>query len=189
MGSEMCIRDRPEPEEGFQPGTASITWGNGILYVSIDFTDDDVMTTASAHQQRLWEHGDVAELFVQKVGEIGYDEYQVSPNGFSLGLHYPNISCVASVRSGELDLEEFFSKSSFKATAVITDSGWRADFAIPLPCSPSHRILISCCRYDAAKGRTAIISSTSPHPVRDFHRPQEWHTINPETNQSLGEPS
>jgi hypothetical protein len=179
----------PEPEEGFQPGTASITWKNGTLSVSIDLTDDEVMTTASAHQQKLWEHGDVAELFVQRVGEIGYDEYQISPNGFSLGLHYPNISGVAAVRSGERKIDEFFSKTSFIATAVKTDSGWRADFTITLPCSPTDRILISCCRYDAAKGRSAIISSTSPHPVRDFHRPQEWHTINPEPDQSFGRPS
>jgi hypothetical protein len=164
----------PESEEGFQPGNASIAWNDGILTVSLDFTDDEIMTTASSHQQKLWEHGDVAEVFVQKVGESAYDEYQVSPNGFTLALHYPDISGVASVRSGKRQLDEFFSKPSFKAGSVKTHSGWRADFAIPFPCSQGDGFRISCCRYDAGIGRSPVISSTSPHPVRDFHRPHEW---------------
>ena len=166
-----------ESEERFQPGNASIAWNEGILTVCLDFKDDEVITTAEADQQRLWEHGDVAELFVQKVGEYAYDEYQVSPNGFTLALHYPDLSGVASVRSGARMIDDFFARNPFEATAVKTESGWRAQFRIPLSLTPGDRFRISCCRYDAAKGRAPIISSTSPHPVRDFHRPQEWTEI------------
>jgi hypothetical protein len=38
---------------------------------------------------------------------------------------------------------------------------------------------VSCCRYDAGAERPPVISSTSPHPVRDFHRPQDWREFIP----------
>jgi hypothetical protein len=179
-----------EPEEGFQPGVARIAWEDGLLVVSLDLTDREVMTTAIAHHQRLWEHGDVAELFIQKIGELSYDEYQLAPNGFTLALHYPDPAGVASVRSGERVIDDFFSESPFESKALKTESGWRAYFAVPLACSTGDSFRISCCRYDAARGRAPVISSTSPHPVRDFHRPDEWRLITPqETSQSLGTPS
>jgi hypothetical protein len=166
-----------QPEDGFQPGVARIAWEDGVLVVSLDLTDREVMTTASAHQQRLWEYGDVAELFIQKVGELSYDEYQITPNGFTLALHYPDLSGVASIRDGTRIIDDFFSEKPFSATAEKTFSGWIARFMIPLPHGPGGCFRISCCRYDACIGRTPIISSTSPHPKRDFHRPQEWLVI------------
>ena len=171
----------PKSEEGFRPGTADFTWSNERLVLVADLEDDEVVTTASAHQQRLWEHGDVLELFVQRVGESGYREYQVSPNGFTLALSYPDLSGVAAVRSGERQIDEFFSRdpsdASFMAQAELTATGWRARLSIPLSGSPGEGIRVSCCRYDAGAGRSHIISSTSPHPVRDFHRPQDWREM------------
>ncbi|MEI6082506.1 MAG: hypothetical protein WCR44_08815 [Verrucomicrobiota bacterium] len=167
----------PKPEEGFRPGSADISWSNDRLMLVADLIDEEVITTATANQQRLWEHGDVVELFVQRVGESGYREYQVSPNGFKLSLSYPDLTGVIAVRSGERQIDEFFSRDSFIARAELTATGWRARFSIPLPGSFGERIRVSCCRYDAGACRFPIISSTSPHPVRDFHRPQDWREM------------
>ena len=164
----------PAFEPGFQPGQAKFLWKDGILEVSADLNDSHVHTTATSHGQRLWEHGDVAELFIQRIGDESYCEYQLSPNGFTLALAYPDLTCVAAVRSGERQIDEFFSEDSFVARAELTVTGWRARFSIPLEGAPGKRIRVSCCRYDVAEGRPPIISSTSPHRVRDFHRPQEW---------------
>jgi len=164
----------PEVEQGFQQGHARFFWKDGILEVSADLNDSNVQTTATSHGQRLWEHGDVAELFVQRIGEDYYKEYQLSPNGFTLALSYPDLSGVAAVRSGERKIEDFFSERNFEARAELIATGWMARFSIPLSGSPGDRIRINCCRYDAAEDRAPIISSTSHHTIRDFHRPQEW---------------
>jgi len=168
----------PTTEPGFQPGTANFSWKEGVLDLKVDLIDEEVITTATANQQRLWEHGDVVELFVQRIGESGYREYQVSPNGFTLALSYPDLLGVAAVRSGERPIDEFFVQdSSIMATAEFTETGWVARFSIPLAGVTGERIRVSCCRYDAGTGRASIISSTSPHPVRDFHRPQDWREM------------
>jgi len=164
----------PDSEPGFQPGTASFTWKEGTLDLTVDLEDKNILTKATAHGERLWEHGDVAELFIQKIGEESYREYQLSPNGFTLALSYPDLSGVVAVRSGEQKIEDFFSQTNFEARTELTATGWRAHFLIPLSGSPGDRIRISCCRYDAAEDRAPMISSTSHHTIRDFHRPQEW---------------
>jgi len=167
----------PELEPGFQHGKTAFVWSDGFLTLTADLLDKQVITTASSDGQRLWEYGDVAELFVQRVGEDAYQEYQLSPNGFTLALEYPDLSGVSAVRSGEQKMEDFFSETCFETRAELTPTGWRAHFSIPLSGSPGDRIRVSCCRYDAEEGRFPMISSTSPHPVRDFHRPLEWREI------------
>ena len=163
-----------EPEVGFLPGTATISWADGNLHLWADLPSKEVISSATSHGQRLWEYGDVAELFIQRIGEESYWEYQLSPNGFTLALEYPDLSGVAAVRSGEKKIEDFFTETNFEARAELTATGWTARFSIPLSGSPGDRIRISCCRYDAAEGRAPTISSTSPLTIRDFHRPQEW---------------
>jgi hypothetical protein len=169
----------PEPEAGFLPGTAALSWANGMLYLEVDLVDEEVISTATAHGQRLWEHGDVVELFIQKEGESGYSEYQLAPNGFTLSLRYPDITCVAVVRSGERAMEEFLTEEIPSAEVSKTDHGWRVSLSIHLPSTPGERFRVSCCRYDAGSGRAPVISSTSSHPVRDFHRPQDWREFIP----------
>lgn len=169
----------PEPEVGFLSATATISWDDGMLHLRAVLIDKNVGTTASAHGQKLWEHGDVVELFIQKEGEQGYREYQVAPNGFTLSLHYPDISCVARVRSGERRMEEFLTEEIPIVQITMTGEGWQVLLSVPLPASAGEKFRVSCCRYDVMEGGKAVISSTSPHPVRDFHRPQDWREFVP----------
>lgn len=166
-------------EEEFRPGVAMFSYSEGKLHLKAELIDEEVYSTATAHGQKLWEHGDVLELFIQKEGEQGYREYQVAPNGFTLALHYPDISCVEAVRNKKRHMEEFLTKEIPAATITMTPDGWQVLVSISLPASPGERFRVSCCRYDAGNGRQAIISSTSPHPVRDFHRPQDWRGFVP----------
>jgi hypothetical protein len=169
----------PAPEQGFLPGKARFSWKDGFLTLDAEFVDREVITTATAHGQRLWEHGDVVELFIQKEGEQDYREYQVAPNGFTLALHYPDSTCVGAVRRGERRMEEFMTREIPVAKVTMHSEGWSASLHIPLPARPGEVFRVSCCRYDAGSGRAPLISSTSPHPARDFHRPQDWRKFIP----------
>lgn len=168
-----------KPEPGFLPGMATLSWYEGRLHLKADLIDEEVSTTATSHGQKLWEQGDVVELFIQKEGEPGYREYQVAPNGFTLALHYPDISCVAAVRSGERLMEEFLVNEIPSAHITMTGDGWEVLLSVPLEVSPGVKFRVSCCRYDAGAGRPPIVSSTSLHQVRDFHRPQDWREFIP----------
>ena len=164
----------PVPEPGFFPGSARFSWADGALRLEAEFTGHAPASRATAHGQRLWELGDVAELFVQQVGEESYREYQVSPNGFTLALRYPDLNGVAEVRSGSRTMAEFLTGEIPSFESTTTPEGWSVSLKIPLPASSGDRFRVSCCRYAYPKEGSAIISSTSPHPVRDFHRPQDW---------------
>ena len=169
----------PEAEPDFLPGTACFSWSDGFLLLRADFTDREVVTTATLHGQKLWEHGDVAELFIQKVGESGYREYQVAPNGITTSLRYPDITGVAAVRSGERRIGEFLTKEVPAAAVSLTADGWSVSLSIPLTATPGEKFRVSCCRYDDGPKGVPVISSTSPHRVRDFHRPQDWREFIP----------
>jgi len=145
-----------------------------ILRLEAGFHGHAPTSRATAHGLRLWELGDVAELFVQKVGEESYREYQVSPNGFTLALHYPDLTGVAAVRSGSRTMEDFFTGEIPFVESTTTPEQWSVSVEIPLPASTGERFRVSCCRYAYPNKGSAIISSTSLHPVRDFHRPQDW---------------
>ncbi len=166
-----------EQEPLFRPGTAQFSWSRGSLHLLADLVDDEVFSTATAHQQRLWEHGDVIELFFQHEGNNDYFEYQIAPNGFTLALHYPALSSVMEMRRGERLLEEFLSELPTESGAILTELGWQAKLSIPLEGRAGDTIRVSCSRYDYGTGRLPVLSSTSPHPVRDFHRPQDWRNM------------
>lgn len=168
-----------EPEYGFRPGMAMFSWSDGRLHLQADLVGKAAGTTASAHGQKLWEHGDVVELFLQREGDEDYREYQVAPNGFTLALHYPDISCVADVRSGKRCMDEFLADEIPTVQITTTGDGWRVLLSVPLMAAAGERFRVSCCRYDAGAGSPPVISSTSPHPVRDFHRPRDWREFIP----------
>lgn len=168
-----------EPEPGFLPGVARFSWTDGALRLEAGFTGHTPTSRATAHGQRLWELGDVAELFVQKVGEASYREYQVSPNGFTLALHYPDLNGVSAVRSGSKKMADFLTGEIPSVENTTTAEGWSVSLEIALPASPGERFRVSCCRYDYPVEGSAIISSTSLHPVRDFHRPGDWREFVP----------
>ncbi len=163
----------PEPEIGFHAGSVEIVWNDGVLLFQAELQQPLVSTRATAHQQRLWELGDVVEFFVQKTGDSGYHEYQIAPNGMMLALHYPDSKSVVSVRNGERRMEEYLSPLPI-GNAALTHSGWSASLIIPVA---GHRMRLNCGRYDYSMGPSAIISSTSHLTQRDFHRQQDWREI------------
>lgn len=173
----------PESEPGFRPASARIDRDSASVRIVADMISDRVGSKASAHGERLWEQGDVLEVFIGDVSGGGYREYQIAPNGFTLSLRYPDISCIGEVRRGTRRLGEFLTDGPPEARAALTQGGWQATLVIPVPAPATgtgkRAFRLSCCRYDHGAGGLPVLSSTSPHPVRDFHRPRDWREILP----------
>jgi hypothetical protein len=163
-----------QPDPSFHPGSVNISRSEGRLHFHAELFQPQLTTKATAHQQRLWELGDVVELFVQTVGEFGYDEYQIAPNGMMLALHYPNQDAVTSVRNGERKMEEFLSDLPGEGNTSVTATGWRASLSIPASDAP---LRINCGRYDYSSSESPVVSSIAPLTKRDFHRLEEWLLI------------
>lgn len=163
----------PEPEQKFHPATAEISFGGSVMILSATMTQQSVTTHATTHQQRLWELGDVVELFIQRVGCEDYYEYQIAPNSLMLALHYPDREAVAAVRNGRQSIEEYLCPFP-EGTATITPTGWVASLSIPIGVG-QHRI--NCGRYDYSLGKAPIVSSIAPLTKRDFHEVENWPLI------------
>ncbi len=165
----------PEHEPDFHPGMVEISLINGVfLQFEATLIQPRVRTNATAHQQRLWEQGDVVEFFIQKVGSPDYYEYQIAPNGMMLALHYPDQTAVAAVRSGKRKLEEYLSDLLPEGSASVTPDGWQASLMIPLPHENLGNLKLNCGRYDYSPTTAPIVSSTSKLTKRDFHHLDEW---------------
>lgn len=160
---------RPHTEPLFRPGLVRLAWQPAFLLVVADLVDEEVLTGATADNQRMWELGDVFEMFVKAEGRDDYVELHATPNGRRLHLRFPG------ARAAD--------PAAFHAEASIAPDGWRVTARIPagvagLDCYRAGLALrASFCRYDAGTGTPPVLSSTSPHPVPSFHRPDEWPRI------------
>jgi hypothetical protein len=164
----------PEPESGFHSGSVDISRNAGVLQLNAALSQPRVGTKANADQQRLWELGDVLELFIQKVGNDDYYEYQIAPNGMMLALHYPNQEAVSAVRNGERRMEEYLCDLPIEGKALVTPDGWSASFRILIS---GEQFRVNCGRYDYSSDFAPVVSSTAPLTKRDFHRLEEWKIL------------
>ena len=161
----------PEPEPRFHAGSVEITRHTGSLHLNAELSQHRIGTKATSHQQRLWELGDVLELFVQRIGAQDYYEYQIAPNGMMLSLHYPDQEAVSAVRNGERGMEEFLCDLPLEGKTIVTPDGWSASLSVP---ASGEQFRMNCGRYDYSFGFAPVVSSTAPLTKRDFHRLDEW---------------
>ena len=158
-----------QPEARFRPGTVRLAWSGDALLVLADLQDDEVRTAATEDNQRLWELGDVFEIFLQTEGSGAYAELHVAPNGVRMHLRFPESLPVIPV--------------GFPASANLTAGGWQVEARIPadvcgLPCFEAGRKLrVSFCRYDAGTDSPPVLSTSAAHPEVSFHHPEEWPRI------------
>jgi hypothetical protein len=175
---------RGREETGFSPGTVRIGSRQGSLLVFAELTDKDISNNATQLNQRVWELGDVFEIFLRHPRNESYVEFHVTPNNQRLQLCYPNAAAVESVRlTGSFEKflvpgDAFYSKTWIKSTL----NKWFVYAEIPtaIVCgsdeySDNKQWRFSFGRYDYTRGvKEPVISSTSPHLEPDFHRHHEW---------------
>lgn len=166
---------RDHPEVGFQADRVHIAALTHDLLIWADLQAPVRDHAATCDHTWLWEQGDVFEVFLQAAGEPGYTEYQLAPNGHILQLAYPK----RWDRRGDLS-SMIHRQPRLRSRIALQPSGWRIFAIVPLPegtafSSPQYgRWRVSFGRYHYRLDGHAVISSTSPHPEPDFHRPQEW---------------
>lgn len=168
---ELVQSWREAPETDLRPTRVAATWRDGVLHVVADLEDDDVFNDATAHNQRTWELGDVFEIFVRAAGADAYREVHVTPDNVRLHLCFDDFAHVTRIEGIESVAAD---PDALASQAWRTPDGWRVAAAVPLPVGTDGGVFVSFCRYDAARRRPPILSSSSPHPVLAFHRPWEW---------------
>lgn len=175
-------RDGRDP--GFRPATVRVTWSAQSLDVIAELQDDNVFSRSTDHDQRMWELGDVFEVFLQVLGESRYVELHVTPNNTRLHLAMPGVGGRSGPGVKPLTLEQMMvSPPAFESEVTRSRRGWIVRASIPADVlglekfAAGMRLRASFCRYDAAPDGGEILSTTASHPVISFHRPDEWVTL------------
>lgn len=170
-------------EPGFRPAEVQVRWDRDALIVQADLRDDDLRTLATGDNQRMWQLGDVFEMFIQVEGRRDYAELHVTPGGHRLHMKYPDVG--GKMASGRvLAYEEMLvSPVGFTATAARTPDGWRVDARVPARVlgldefQSGQELRLSFSRYDASAEGDPVLSTTAAHPIVAFHRPDEWTRV------------
>jgi hypothetical protein len=176
-----------EPEVDFAPATVRVGWRGGSLLVFAELEDADIFTHATAPNQRMWELGDVLEMFLSPENAAHYVELHVTPNNFRLQLRLPDTPTLRQAQAENCfhhlllpdgvfrsrvwtqpENKMWFVYAEIPAAIVggaekpLAGMKWRASFS----------------RYDCVRGRQEpIYSSTSPHAKLDYHRREEWGAL------------
>jgi hypothetical protein len=173
-----------EPEAGFMPAVVKVGWREQSLLVLAELTDSDIFTHAARSNEKLWELGDVFEIFLRPAEQQSYFEFHVAPSNLTLQLRFPNAAAVAQVRKTESIDDLLIHDAVFQSRTWVQSEARRWFVFAEIPVAtvseqnkslPGSRWFFSFCRYDYSAGSTTpIISSTSAHTKPDFHRQDEW---------------
>lgn len=178
---------RVEPVNGLRCGTVRFGWDPDALWVLAELPDDYIITRSTGHDQRMWELGDVFEIFVQRQHSRYYLELHVTPKNHRLLLQWTKTG-LAEVSAKRRLLEEFQRPGDlFESWVRVRKNPNRWQLLVRLPAAvlpggspfqPRQKLSVSFSRYDAGrKGTASILSSTSPHRKLDFHRRHEWRSV------------
>lgn len=170
---------RPSPESGLLSSRVWLGATKDRFVVLAELEDYDIVTKALRHNDPLWKLGDVFEIFARHIERPDYFEFHTAPNGVTLDLHYPRLY---ASRAGGV-AQYMMPKPCFTAEVRCEPklNRWRAVIEIPVTSLVPPGLLskpsawqFSFCRYDCGPGRPAVVASTSPHAVADFHRAEDW---------------
>lgn len=191
-----------KPEPDFTPAVVRAGWRANSLLVFAELEDADIFTRATAHNQRMWELGDVLEIFLSPEKSASYVEFHVTPNNLRLQLRFPDTATLRRAQTenrfdhlmlsdgvfysrtwAQPENQKWFAFAEISANAVCGAVGVQA--SVCPPDTPKREFQLagmkwrfSFSRYDYVRGRgEPMISSTSPHAQPDFHRREEWGTL------------
>lgn len=174
-------------EADFRPGEVELHWTPQALVVDAYLTDEHLYTASDADNQRMWELGDVFEVFLQVEGRTDYVELHITPNNTRLHAHKPNALGYDPDTGEWIPVEKWLiSPIGFNAQAKEINGGWHGALQIPPSIlgleafTPGTEIRIAFARYDGAPEREPTLSASAPHALSDtisFHIPEDWHRI------------
>jgi hypothetical protein len=165
------------PEADFLAAAIRVGWTPTSLLVRADLPDRDIFTQATESNQRMWELGDVFEIFLQAADRSEYVELHVTPPNLRLQLYFQSAGKPAT----RLDDGAFASRVKIDSE----NQRWTVYAEIPARLVSGRDSIhaeeswhFSFSRYDASRdGQRPVLSSTSPHQVLNFHRVHEWGSL------------
>ena len=171
----------------FRTAAVRTGWQGGDFLIYAVLGDDDAFNKAGQLNAYTWEMGDVFEIFLMPLGRTVYVEYHVTPENQKLQLRWPDrpetykMPEEHKLEDFMLAPEIFFSRTSVEPVAKRWRIFCRVPFGSvanePLDNAAGTQWKASFCRYDAYRSGEISYSSTSPHEVLRYHRPQEWPVI------------
>ena len=174
---------RAAPEPTFNPGWARLRWRPSGLDVTTVFIGRNQTNRASRLNDRTWELGDIAELFVQAADRPRYAELHVTPENRRLQLLWP-ADGLADFRAGRKPFADFTVDDPAWVTSEVRvrPDHWTVRLHLPFSClgldaaTPPTGLRACVCRYDWSHG-TEVLSSTAPLGAPDYHRVAEWQPL------------
>ena len=186
-GSELRQAWLPKPEPNFAPATVRTGWRGNSLLMFAELEDADIFSRATGHNQRMWELGDVLEIFLSLENFASYVEFHVTPNNYRLQLRFPDTATLRRAQAENRFEHLLLPDGVFHSRAWVQPENKKWFVLAEIPAVvvggaeaslPGVRWKFSFSRYDATRGRTTpVCSSTSPHASSDFHRREDWGTL------------
>lgn len=179
-----------QSEPLFAPGQVAAGWREDALYIYAELHDLDIFNPVKEWNQPAHLHGDIFEILLRPATSEAYYEFHITPHNQVLQLRFPSRQSIQDFRKSGGDLPSLIATFSvakllLEPQTSIAQGHWTVLVKIPaasLGSSPflhaQDAFLFSFCRYDHTRGESQpVLSSSSPHPVCDFHRQEEWGTL------------
>lgn len=177
----------PALEPDFAPAFVRAGWRDEALFVFAELVDSDIFTGATSHNQRMWELGDVLEIFLRPDAQEAYTELHITPTNLRMQLRLADAQAVQELAKAKSFETAMIERPIFESAVWVRPETqrWHVSARIPATgiCDRVERMEgsrwhFSFSRYDYTKGREKpVISSTSPHPIARFHSQAEWGTL------------
>jgi hypothetical protein len=174
-------------EKHFAPAQVAIGWRGKSLLVFAELTDKDIFTRAKKPNQKMWELGDVFEMFLAVSGQPTYYEFHVTPNNLWLQLRFRDSTVVDELRKTGDFKPCLITKKVFHSNVWRRPKERRWFVLVEIPAkaicvtkAEAKRTLwdFSFSRYDyTRKPQRRVISSTSRHKKPNFHARKEWNRM------------
>ncbi len=180
-----------EPEERFAPAVVAAAWSDECLHIYARLEDEDIFNPVHGLNHPAFLQGDIFEILLRPCDEETYFEFHVTPHGQTLQLRYPSPQIIEEFRvTGDLDklLASYcIPQPVVKSRTEIfpTEGYWTVQATIPFSTLLNGRFpqegdnfIFSFSRYDYTREEAQpVLSSSSAHPLCDFHRQAEWRRM------------
>ncbi len=169
---------------------AKLLWDNHNLYIAFENVDNDVWSTLTERDAKLWTQ-EAVEVMIDADGNgKTYVELQVAPNGNIFDAYLPSYRKYEDSLDPKRKMYDWNSKLKAKVVVDGTlnkrddqDKGWTVEMALPLADAngldkPGVKIppavgdvwRMNMFRLDAPKNKPQVAAGWSPPLVPDFHK-------------------
>ena len=183
---------RKSPEADLDSGLVSAAWDKEYLYIRATLSDRDIFNPLVGFNLPFYQKGDIFEILIRSRDSEAYFEFQITPQNQVLQLMFPRGSSLSDFKDSGVDMDRLI--DTFKVSQRIVDTHAEVDQAkktwtvlVKIPAAvlasdsqlrPDDSLRVSFCRYDYTRGKAdPVLSSTSDHSIRNFHRQEEWRAM------------